>query len=377
MTDIKNYKNFCALPFHHLSVKTEGNFLVCCKHADTNYFNIQKHSAKEWLSSDYLREVRESFLQDKQHPNCHACWRHEKNGFTSMRNRSHKEYQIFGIDVDNPRVNALEIAFGNTCNLKCLMCKEQNSSSILHENKILGVNQFEQHDFQWNDKAIEHVKEVLQEMKPKLLNVRGGEPLYEKRLFKLLDEISEQDAKKMILHISTNATIWNDKWEKMLQKFQLIRFMFSVDAINEQYEYIRYPADWNTTSNNILKINAMHNTKCLVHTVVMNLNIMHLKPLINWCNQNNLFLDVDIIQTPSFYRIDNLLPDLKAKAIAHCNDILDHQDTPQHIVDFIESCKKTLTSSKNNITDTRWNEFLNYVTPRDNYRNKTYLTNLS
>lgn len=376
MTDIKHLKNFCALPFHHLYVKTEGNFLVCCKHADTDLYNIQENSAEEWLTSDYLQEVRESFLQDKQHPNCHACWRHENNGFSSMRNRSHMEYQIFGIDVDNPKVNVVEIAFGNTCNLKCLMCKEQNSSSILHENKILGVNQFEQHDFQWNDKAIDHVKEVLQ-LKPKLLNVRGGEPFYEKRLFKLLDEIPTQDAKKMILHISTNATIWNEKWEKMLKKFHLIRFMFSVDAIGEQYEYIRYPAEWKITSDNILKINAMPNTKCLVHTVVMNLNIMHLQPLIDWCAGNNLFLDMDTIQTPQFYRIDNLLPNAKATAIEHCESILAQKHYPTNVIDFVSSCKKTLVNSNNNITDTRWNDFLNYVTVRDRLRNKSYLTNIN
>ena len=108
--------------------------------------NVNKNSIDEWLNSDYLSQVRESFSKDERHPGCSECWKKEDVGFISMRHRTAREYEILKIDTEQKQIKNVEIALGNLCNLKCLMCNEQDSSSFLAENKQLGINLVEQKD---------------------------------------------------------------------------------------------------------------------------------------------------------------------------------------------------------------------------------------
>jgi molybdenum cofactor biosynthesis enzyme MoaA len=367
-------KNFCAMPWHHLMVRTNGDYAVCCQHKQKHpvEYNINNVSHDQWLQSDYLQEVKQTFQNDERHPGCHVCWKYEDNGYASMRNRTQKEYEILGIDINNPSLLTVEVDLGNVCNLKCLICGENNSSSLLYENKQLGLNKHEQSDFAWSDRAIERVKEIILK-KPKVINVRGGEPFYEKRLLKILQEISDEDAKKIVLHITTNATIWTESWKAVLSKFKLVRFMFSIDAFGVEYEYVRYPANWNTVKENVKQMQKLPNAKCLVHAVVMNMNILNIKSLIEWCQENNLFLDLELIQKPSFCQIDNLPDNLKQKAIEHVESILSMNNLDNHVRVLFDQCKKDLIASTN-LINSNWIDFLEYVKPRDNLRNTSYKT---
>jgi len=367
-------ENFCAMPFHHLAVKTDGEYSICCRHenlSDEKYY-IQQHASNVWHDSNYVQTVRESFLNDKRHPGCAQCWHLEDNGFPSLRTKTEHEYKLLGVDVNNPGEKNIEIQLSNTCNLKCLMCDESSSSSILSENKKLGINKFEQKDFYWNNFAFEHLSQIINNG-PKILSFRGGEPLYEKRLLKILEEIDSKLAEKMILHITTNATVWNDKWQKVVEKFKLVRFMFSIDGIQDYYEYIRYPANWKNTEKNINAIKQLHNSKCLVNSVVMNLNIFHLSDLVEWCAEQNLYQNLSCIIKPNYLQIDNLPQHCKIPAMQYLSSMLD-QELPKHIRQVIESSITVIDNSKNNIADSRWNSFIENISQRDNLRQNSFNT---
>ena len=363
-------KNFCALPFHHLDIKTNGDYNVCCFHQvpAKSVQNINHSAHISWFESEYLNEVRDSFTKDQRHPGCHQCWQREDAGFISLRQRNEKEYRILGINVNDPAIKNVEIDLGNLCNLKCLMCNESSSSSILAENKRLKINQIEQSDLTWSDNAFENLQKIL-DQRPQIVNIRGGEPFYNKKLLEIVQNITEDCARSMVLHITTNATVWSEKWKQALSKFRLVRIMLSLDAVGDLYEYIRYPADWTTVEKNISEMSLMPNFKLLVHCVGQNLNISQIGDLISWCSQRKLYLEFENIVSPSYLCIENLPDYQKQQAISNLMN-LDRETYPIHISDFIGSSINKLSS--NGFDAKKWDEFVSNISMRDQIRGNDY-----
>jgi MoaA/NifB/PqqE/SkfB family radical SAM enzyme len=351
-------------------ISTKGDYHVCCEHktpAD-HVLNIKQSSADDWNSSEYLNEVRETFLKDQRHPGCQQCWQREDSGFSSMRQRTYDEYQILGINVSKPKIKNVEIDLENLCNLKCLMCNENSSSAILAENQRLKINKIEQRDINWSSLAFENLQKIL-DQGPHVINIRGGEPFYNKNLLKLVQNIPIDQARSTLLHITTNATIWNEKWQEALSKFRLVRIMCSIDAIQELYEYLRYSADWNSVSKNILTMNKLSNVKILVHCVVQNLNISHVGDLIHWCQDNGIYLEFESIITPSYLQIQNLPESQKKYAISYLSNLC-LKKYPDHIATFIDSSLSLLNDSK--FDPTLWKEFVSQISMRDHIRDNDY-----
>ena len=159
----------------------------------------------------------------------------------------------------------------------------------------------------------------------------------------------------MVLHITTNGTIWDQKWHDTLKRFRLVRFMISIDAIEELYEYIRYPASWRTVKETVYQIQDMPNGHPLVHCVVQNLNISNLGPLIDWCDQHSLYLQLDTIYKPDYLQIHNIPSAQKELAIKHLKFLSDLSLAP-HVRQFIMPCLDILQNSK--FDQNLWNTFL-------------------
>jgi len=365
-TDIQ--ENFCAMPFHHVQVQTNGDFNVCCKHVMTNKMNINTHTVEQWRDSSYLKAVQNSFLENKRHPGCDTCWKTEDQGFASMRQRTAREFEILKIDLEQKQLTNVEIDLTNLCNLKCLMCFESESSSILAENIQLKINTHDQKDFKWSDQGFLNLKHLL-EHKPKIVNIRGGEPLYVKQLLELIESIPENTARTMALHISTNATVWNQRWQDALSKFKLVRFMFSVDAVGDLYEYMRFPGQWNSVASNIDNILQLPNVKGLVHCVIQNLNVGHVGHLIEWCNKRSLWLDIALLDTPNYLQFNNLPDQYRNQAISHLQEVLENYPH-QPYTHMIENSLKWLENSL--FDQSLWNEFTTNVSMRDNLRGNSF-----
>lgn len=358
------------MPFGHTSIATNGDFSVCCIHETPQEYtvNINENKFDQWNTSEYLSQVRKSFRLNQQHPGCSVCWQKESLGQVSLRTRNQKEYQILGVTDQTEFPVDLEIRLGNLCNLKCIMCNETESSGILAENIQLGINQHQQKDFQWNETAFEHLQEIIAS-RPKIISIRGGEPFYNKSLLDIIENLPSDTFSQTMLHVSTNATVWNDRWQSALEKFKLVRLMFSVDAVEELYEYIRFQGHWKETDNNISLMMSGKNVKSLVHCVVQNLNIQYLGPMIKWAKQKGLYLQLEPLNHPSWLAMSNLPDTLKQKAIDHLDEVLTW-DLAQHERDFVTVSRTHLVNSTYN--HELWQTFQTQIGMRDRLRNNSY-----
>jgi molybdenum cofactor biosynthesis enzyme MoaA len=366
-------KHYCAMPFNHVSIGNNGDYQICCIHPvpEEHRQNINQTGVNEWMQNSYLQQVKLSFEQDQQHSGCQRCWQQEQSGTQSMRQVQAKEYKIIGAKPLQSRILHIEVAVGNLCNLSCVMCNEYNSSSILAENRQLGIAVLDQREFTWSESAFENLQQIL-DYRPRVIHLRGGEPLYNKRIFELLDAFPAEHAKNTLLHLSTNGTTWNQSWQKVLSKFNSVRMMLSVDAVDDLAEYIRYPSKFTQVEHNIKQIIACANVNPVVHCTVQNLNIMRIGQVIQWAQNMNIHLMLDLLVQPSYLEMRNLPPMLKQQAIDHLNSVL-AQDLAPHIRSEISAYKTLLeTALQQPFNQDWWQQFVKNISRRDAVRNNSH-----
>ena len=371
--DIYTMKHYCAMPFNHVAIATNGDYQVCCIHPvpAEHRKNINHVSLDEWLQNPYLEEVKSAFAQDQLHPGCQSCWQQESAGAQSLRQVQAKEYKIIGAKPQQSKVLNVEAAVGNLCNLSCVMCNEHNSSAILAENQQLGIAIADQRDFFWSESAFENLQHIL-DCQPRVVNLRGGEPMYNKRILQLIENFPSDKLNNTLLHLTTNATTWTVPWQQALSKFKAVRMMLSVDAVGDLAEYIRYPVKFVQVEHNIKQIIKCNNIKPVIHATVQNLNIMRIGELIAWGQHMNIPLMLSMLVQPDHLEITNLPPVLKQQAVEHLSHVLS-QDLDAHTQLEITAYKTALeTSLQQPFDQLRWQRFVDNISRRDAVRKNSH-----
>ena len=363
-------KHYCAMPFNHVSIGNTGDYQICCMHPVPvqHRKNINQTSVDEWLQNSYLEQVRSAFAQDQPHSGCQHCWQQEASGVQSLRQVQAKEYKIIGAEPMQPALLNVEAAVGNLCNLSCVMCDEHNSSMILAENQKLAIAVRNQREFAWTETAFENLQQLLNST-PKVVNLRGGETLFNKRILELIENFPADKLNRTLLHLTTNGTVWTEQWSKALSKFRSVRMMLSVDAVGSLDEYIRYPTKFAQVEQNIKQIVECKNIKPIIHTTVQNLNIMHIGQIIKWAKNMNIHLMLDLLVRPDYLEITNLPPLLKQQAIDHLSTVL-AQDLDAHIQSEITAYKTALETAV--FDSQRWQRFVNDISRRDAVRGNSH-----
>ena len=397
MEKTNNKSNFCIRPFNSGLIETNGEIRICCtiephltEFKNYSDYNIKDSSIEEWWNSDYLKYVRETFLQNKRLKECINCWKKDDIGTSSHRSEANFQYKsifqnnfekylkvIGKQDLSFPE--DIELQITNLCNLKCQMCSGVDSSKLLVENNALGFESLKQKDYELNDLTYKKIEEIV-EHDLSLINLRGGEPFFNKKVIQLLLKLIEnKKADKIILHITTNGTICNEKILDILKHFKNIRLMISIEGIEKHNEYMRFPSKWKEIDNNILKFKELNNTYIYVNSVVQNLNLLYIDQLIEYCYENKLFINLSKLYNPEYLDILNLpkkileqshekLSKIEEKKLIHTNNIKE----------IIEIIKNHLENYQ--FDEKRYQRFVDMIKKRDNYRKvhiKDYMPELA
>lgn len=341
-------KTFCILPFVHTTIQTNGDFTLCCRSTQPHDYNIKSDAIEEWWASEYLTDVRTKMLNGENVSACKACYQVEERNVTSHRQKKNKEYKILNTDHSDKIIKHLkydqlsspidyEIHMTNLCNLKCLMCNEVESSTILVENKQLGIAKHNAQDYVWNEFASEQIRNLFLSTSRKHVDFRGGEPFMVPELKQVLELAVEKDtAKNISLNLTTNCTKFNKDWVKLLNQFEKVRFMCSVDALGELIEYIRFGSKWETIKDNIALMCTVNNVDIMINITVQNLNVLGLPDLIKWAEENQLTINVEPLIYPSYYQVNNLPQELRMTAVEQLRQL---NSTDPKLLELIEYLK--------------------------------------
>jgi len=323
----------CLAPFlGFYYAKTKNELRPCCDSAfpDKSY-KFKYESTQTWKDfwySDYLKEIRAKLLDNKFHDICFKCKKLEEENivvnrhtynevYKNLINKKIKNALTFNIETGNNYHIPFFLDYrpSNLCNLKCRMCDPYNSSEIAKE-----VNKnFEDYNEIFVNKHSKDIKKFLyKEIKKdnivnltllknlKVIKLLGGEPVIQPEVLSILPSLE----KDVSLIFTTNAVNLSENFIKNIKNIKNISFNISIDGIYESYEYIRYPARWDTTYNNIIKLVEMgYNVK--IKFVIQLYNVFFIKEIINFCiyNSNKYKLKYFFSKVDQDYLSINLLND--------------------------------------------------------------------
>lgn len=351
----------CLLPWIHTEIRPTGDLHPCCVFKDKSKFNIENTTIQEY-SNGFLRDLRRKFLDGAYIPECGNCWREEDSNKVSKRMRSNKQFDIskYNLELDNFNLRYLDLKLGNTCNLKCVSCNSEYSSKWLSDELKLYGRIFGFRGKSWSEHYdLARIKNSLSNIEH--IDFTGGEPFLISEHFKILEMLKELGiAKNISLHYNTNGTIKLDSYKiNLLKEFKIIDIMFSIDCIEERFEYIRYPAKWHEVKDNfMLMLNSGFNV-AICYTL-SSLNIYYFNEFVDWFNTLGIpsyKLFVNFLHYPDHLSCKHI-PDNIKQTIAENFKHIDYE----YVLNF-------MFESRN---EEKWKTFIDYITKLDSIRHTSF-----
>jgi organic radical activating enzyme len=230
-------KNFCAAPWAGLSLDPDGASKVCC----INTAKVSIGKFKDVKNHPVFVDIRQSVIDDKQHPSCQSCWAREASGDVNSR-RSIYQYDDFFHDLnaaDSFQLEHLDLRWSNTCNLNCVYCGPSLSSKWVD---LRGMTQKFRIFPTVSDEDLINLK---------FLQLAGGEPFLIKENFDLLERLLKINP-SIKIEVTTNLTlIGTSKIYQLLKNFDNVTFVISFESIGRRFEYIRNGAKWSEFRSNL------------------------------------------------------------------------------------------------------------------------------
>ena len=254
-----------------------------------------------------LREVNN---QNQWDPNCWECRQIEAGGLKSFR-KSMLEHYGKKYNLSGPL--RIDFLFDRGCNLACTICGPESSTlwqQYLKQNNMSYTNLNNSTDV---DKVISALK-TLDLSNLEQVHFCGGETLLGTSYWKLAEALAElvPDAgKKLLVGFQTNGTqSINPKYYKIIEKFHLVKIFISIDGVEQKFNYLRWPGDWNQITQNIMQmreklpVNVMF---CITETL-SNFSLFYSGEVAAWI-KNNFHANRlgDIVEHSQQLAVHNLL----------------------------------------------------------------------
>lgn len=274
---------------------------------------------------------------------CQKCYEQEDAGIPSLRQVANSSLQKSSHlkEIIRPEdITYLEVFVGDTCNLKCVMCNPQLSSSWRQDYTGLGwvlPKRSKRPDF----KSLLNNFNSLKEIK-----FVGGEPFLDKSHREDLNAlVVTNNPSEISLVYYTNATQWpTAEILRQWQNFKSVTIWLSIDGYDKVNDYIRFPSKWPTVVNTVEKFihlsKEMPLVKLKIVSTVSVYNIWSLDKLENWYidikhkfpESAPQYLHLNPLMAPYFMSIKNLPTELFNRAMSKLNS---HSSAQKAIAHFM------------------------------------------
>lgn len=143
-----------------------------------------------------------------------------------------------------------------------------------------------------------------------MLTFVGGEPLLEKKNLDLLQHLSEINSSCFISLVTNGSVSLTDSQKKSFSKFKNLNICFSIDGVEKQFEYLRYPLKWPDLLENIKEYRQTGGSLSVSFTI-SNLNILYYDTITDWFRSQNLPYNHIFVSYPAEFNIENLPIEIK------------------------------------------------------------------
>jgi|14BtaG_2_1085337.scaffolds.fasta_scaffold21327_2 hypothetical protein len=138
-------KTYCPLPFNHLYVHPTNMASVCCafrkgEEREGGLPNIKEYkNLGDHLNHPFIKDIQQKMLNGERVDGCATCYYAEEHGYQSMREKEIQTWHVETFrdfsppDLENPKLEFMEMTFGNYCNLACRTCHSDLSHSWIDD----------------------------------------------------------------------------------------------------------------------------------------------------------------------------------------------------------------------------------------------------
>jgi sulfatase maturation enzyme AslB (radical SAM superfamily) len=157
----------------------------------------------------------------------------------------------------------------------------------------------------------------------------GGEPFLLKSINSLINYMVETGHSKHIkIRFHTNGTQIPESFWPLVDKFREIEMIFSIDGLDEQNYYVRYPAKWEEVVKN-LWLSDQHNAKTMILYSLHSMSMYNLIDLYKWRleqpfkNVNTIPIVLGRVYNPTYLNPQGLPLSVKEKISKRILDFVD------------------------------------------------------
>lgn len=386
----------CVLPYsvHHMQIEFDGQRDVakqrttlrnscCCNLVSDQHLDSLEYSV------DLASDVKQSMQAGQTNPRCYRCHNSEKQTGTSERTMAllsmpPAQLETFVNTQQVPKFT-IRIKFSNLCNLACRSCSPTFSSRYAQTHQLTVPVELTKDigstPDNWNFITSSIVKylSIYQTINITLL---GGESTIQPGAIKLLQWIKEQDlCDRICLDITTNMTVANTTVIDKSSPFKNIHMSASVDSVGENFEYVRWPAQFQTVVDNFntTVVDMVKQQHSVTVQPLLNLNnIFYIADIVAWWhdwftsnNINSISIDPVMMFRPHHLTVQNLPVQYRAHLSACLQSALAHpmlQSLQPKLKDYLQGILEFAQTS-NTVYD-QFELFL-FDTARHDQANKT------
>ena len=304
------HDKFCVLPWVSLETSPIGTVRPCCLAEEEitdnagDKFNLATAQFSTIQNSQYMRNLRQEFVDAKQPATCRKCWREERAGRTSKRMHTLDRFKHMIPDqdwsIDAKPLMFLDLKLGNICNLKCRICGSWSSSQFATEElQWLGPDENKKSSFHYtmlkqgawpreNPVFWSEIEGVVDQLT--YIEFTGGEPFMIQEHFDLLQRLVDRGiAGNIEIHYNTNGTHYPEQGENIWRHFKTVEIAFSIDDVGTRFEYQRTNAVWLEVESNLAQFRELRrhhdNIQLQVCSTVNVFNVCYLEELSHWIDQ--------------------------------------------------------------------------------------------
>ena len=347
--------NLCHLPWTSLETTATGHYRPCCIYkgeitdSSKKKYTTIENNITEVQNSDFMKNLRQEFLNGKRPNGCDSCWKEEAVGKTSKRQHMWRKAGALGQYAIKKHVvapNFIDLKLGNICNLKCRICSPHSSSQWVSDMVKLSPHQ-DEYWRQYNkegswprqknaflESVIDHVEQI------RFFEITGGEPLMIQEQFNILQKcIDKGSAKYIDVHYNTNGTQYPEKAIKDIwPHFKRVEIAFSIDDVADRFEYQRTNAKWIEVKENIAKFKAsgLPNLSIQVCTTINFFNIYYLDDLAKIVEEwGPDFWYINVLHQPEVYDVQQLPEFFKNKVVKKIQNSNTYKTELQSAIDYL------------------------------------------
>jgi MoaA/NifB/PqqE/SkfB family radical SAM enzyme len=355
------HNQFCVLPWVSLEASPIGTVRPCCLADDEIVdnagvkFKLINSDFTAIRNSDHMVSLRQEFLAGRQPQTCRRCWAEEDAGRTSKRMHTLNRLKHMGISpewtADAKPLMFLDLKLGNICNLKCRICGSWSSSQFASEELKFVENKKESFHYQmlkdgaWPRENSQFWTELNSSLSDiRYLEFTGGEPFMIQEHFDLLQTLVDQRvAHQVEIHYNTNGTQYPEHAEDIWRHFKHVEIAFSIDDVEQRFEYQRTNAVWTEVCENIEKFKQMrarnNNITLQVCCTINVFNVLYLADVADWIRKQDFdYVYWNMLHDAPWLSIAHLPADAKLAIAAQLTSQsfpTEYQHEIQKIVEFM------------------------------------------